>query len=469
MQESEKYTLKRQIRFVRYSDGTITGRDSDGHTVVASLPVETCYKQLPALLREDCKLNLLSCEEDSEGTLHPEEIIFEPDYLIDISALARCVQPYGSPALGYIINLFEKSTDSAARLLGEAANMFLDDCVNERPEKPATYSESIKKFFREYSLQLSVCNEIDNNFFALSRQQFNNIQMKVGNSCIESEGSYHRDRVYLEPSFFCEPLGLQGRIDLLQSDCSHLIELKSGKSDEFNGGAKAEHRIQMSLYKEMLRYSLQIPREAIRPHLFYSRYPRFYSQESSRSEMSRTLMLRNQIVALLIEMGNDGLRSTLLNTSPADLNTKGDYGRLWTNYLRPRIEEVLNPIKTADAQLLGAAGLPVFSGFTGGIGHMLGPTGGYMIGFVLSALLMWLMERLMGRSQKTLVLSMIAGLLVCYAFGTVWFMILYTRDSGSIGIMTALTWCVIPYIIPDALKILLASVLTRRLRPLIKG
>ena len=119
--------------------------------------------------------------------------------------------------------------------------------------------------------------------------------------------------------------------------------------------------------------------------------------------------------------------------------------------------------------LLGAAGLPVFSGFTGGIGHMLGPTGGYMIGFVLSALLMWLMERLMGRSQKTLVLSMIAGLLVCYAFGTVWFMILYTRDSGSIGIITALTWCVIPYIIPDALKILLASVLTRRLRPLIKG
>lgn len=352
MQDSERYILKKQIRFTRYCDGIITGCDNNGHTVVAALPAEPCYKQLPALLHEGCKLNLLSCAADEQGALHPDEIIFEPDYLIDISALARCVQPYGSPALGYIINLFEKSTDSAARLLGEAANMFLDDCVNERPEKPATYSESIKKFFREYSLQLSVCNEIDNNFFALSRQQFNNIQMKVGNSCIESEGSYRRDRVYLEPSFFCEPLGLQGRIDLLQSDCSHLIELKSGKADEFNGGAKAEHRIQMSLYKEMLRYSLQIPREAIRPHLFYSRYPRFYSQESSRSEMSRTLMLRNQIVALLIEMGNDGLRSTLLNTSPDDLNTKGDYGRLWTNYLRPRIDEVLNPIKTADAQLL---------------------------------------------------------------------------------------------------------------------
>ena len=119
--------------------------------------------------------------------------------------------------------------------------------------------------------------------------------------------------------------------------------------------------------------------------------------------------------------------------------------------------------------LLGAAGLPVFSGFTGGIGHLFGATGGYIIGFVFSALLMWLMEHLLGRSLKALVASMIAGLLVCYAFGTAWFMVVYARDSGSIGLITALSWCVFPYIIPDALKILLAAVITRRLRPLIIG
>ena len=119
--------------------------------------------------------------------------------------------------------------------------------------------------------------------------------------------------------------------------------------------------------------------------------------------------------------------------------------------------------------LLGAAGLPVFSGFTGGIGHLFGATGGYIIGFVFSALLMWLMEHLLGRSLKALVASMIAGLLVCYAFGTAWFMVIYARDSGSIGLITALSWCVFPYIIPDALKILLAAVMTRRLRPLIIG
>ena len=117
--------------------------------------------------------------------------------------------------------------------------------------------------------------------------------------------------------------------------------------------------------------------------------------------------------------------------------------------------------------LLGAAGLPVFSGFTGGIGHLFGATGGYIIGFIFSALLMWLVEALLGRSSKTLVASMIAGLLICYAFGTAWFMVVYARDSGSVGLITALSWCVFPYIIPDALKILLAAGMTRRLRPLI--
>jgi biotin transport system substrate-specific component len=117
--------------------------------------------------------------------------------------------------------------------------------------------------------------------------------------------------------------------------------------------------------------------------------------------------------------------------------------------------------------LLGAAGLPVFAGFSGGFGHLAGATGGYIIGFLFSALAMWLMERIIGRSFRMLVISMIAGLLICYAFGTAWFMIVYARESGSIGLMTALGWCVFPYIIPDAVKIALAAVLTRRLRPLI--
>ena len=343
--------LRKQITFTEHKEGVLKGYDEEEKEITATLPQEACYKQLPEILQKGCKLNLLSATIDTEGTLHPQDIIFEPDYLIDISALARCVQPYGAPALGYIINLFEKNTDSSARLLGEAANLFLDDCVNERPESPATYAGSMKKFFREYPLQLSACNEIGTDFFKQARQQFNNIQIKTGNIGVETADSFNRENVSLEPSFFCEALGLQGRIDLLQNDCSHLIELKSGKADEFNGGAKEEHRIQMSLYKEMLCYSLQMPREHIRPYLFYSRYPRFYREESSRSQMSRTLMLRNKIVALLMEMGKDGLRNILLNTTADDLNENNTGGRLWNDYLRPRIEKILAPIHTADKLL----------------------------------------------------------------------------------------------------------------------
>ena len=96
---------------------------------------------------------------------------------------------------------------------------------------------------------------------------------------------------------------------------------------------------------------MQIPREQIRPYLFYSRYPRFYKQESGRSEISRTLMLRNRIVALLAQMGKEGLRKTLLGITAEDLNERGDCGKLWNSYLRPRIEEILAPIQNADETL----------------------------------------------------------------------------------------------------------------------
>ena len=75
--------------------------------------------------------------------------------------------------------------------------------------------------------------------------------------------------------------------------------------------------------------------------------------------------------------------------------------------------------------LLGAVGLPVFSGFTGGIGHILGPTGGYMVGFIFTALIMWLSERFFGKGTRALAISMVIGLIICYAFGTAWFMKLF--------------------------------------------
>ena len=96
------------------------------------------------------------------------------------------------------------------------------------------------------------------------------------------------------------------------------------------------------------------------------------------------------------------------------------------------------------------------------------PPGGYIVGFVLSALVMWGMEALPGKKTWVLALSMVLGLAVCYAFGTAWFMVVYARNSGPIGLATALGWCVIPYIVPDLVKIALALLLQKLLFPAIR-
>lgn len=118
--------------------------------------------------------------------------------------------------------------------------------------------------------------------------------------------------------------------------------------------------------------------------------------------------------------------------------------------------------------LLGAIGVPVFAGFTGGIGILLRNTGGYIVGFLFSALVMWAMEMMLGKKMWVLVLSMVAGLVVCYAFGTVWFMAIYAKEAGAIGLTTALGWCVFPFLVPDLIKITLALVLSKRLATVIK-
>lgn len=106
--------------------------------------------------------------------------------------------------------------------------------------------------------------------------------------------------------------------------------------------------------------------------------------------------------------------------------------------------------------LLGAVGIPVFAGFRGGLGVLLGVTGGYLAGFLVAALLYWLVTGLLGNRFWVRIIGMALGLIACYAFGTAWFMVAYARTTGPIGLATALGWCVIPFILPEIIKTALA-------------
>ena len=114
--------------------------------------------------------------------------------------------------------------------------------------------------------------------------------------------------------------------------------------------------------------------------------------------------------------------------------------------------------------LLGAVGVPVFSKFQGGIGALLGTTGGYIIGFIFSGLIYWLFETVLPKKYFIRVIAMILGLFVCYAFGTAWFMIVYAKTHDAIGLQTALVWCVYKFIPFDLAKIALALGLGKVLR-----
>lgn len=114
--------------------------------------------------------------------------------------------------------------------------------------------------------------------------------------------------------------------------------------------------------------------------------------------------------------------------------------------------------------LLGAVGIPVFAGFSGGFGVLLGSTGGYLLGFLFTALIMWLFEKIPGNKTLMLILSMLVGLVVCYAFGTAWFMVVYGHNTGPIGLGSTLMMCVVPFILPDLAKIALAFLISSRVR-----
>ncbi len=115
--------------------------------------------------------------------------------------------------------------------------------------------------------------------------------------------------------------------------------------------------------------------------------------------------------------------------------------------------------------LLGAVGAPVFAGFSGGLGVLFGSTGGYLLGFLATALLYWALEKTVCEKHFIAAIAvMVAGLALCYAFGTAWFVFIYSTTTGEVGVGTALAWCVLPYIIPDLGKLAFAYVLAKPLK-----
>ncbi len=118
--------------------------------------------------------------------------------------------------------------------------------------------------------------------------------------------------------------------------------------------------------------------------------------------------------------------------------------------------------------IIGAIGVPVFSGFKAGLGVLSGPTGGYIVGFIFTAVIVgFVSDKTDGKLWK-IIAAMVVGILACYAFGTGWFYVAFVNSDSPKSLLEVLTLCVFPYLLPDAVKIAVASVLVNRLKKFVK-
>ena len=309
------------------------------------------------------QLNLLDVTVDDNGVYTPSFIVLEPDYLLDISSLAECYKDYGSHPANYFLSRLVPIENARPLLLGNIANLFLDEWIYAGEKEP-DYTECMKKAFRQYPIELAASEELRNpqkekEFAQDCRMHFEHIRETVQKTFLQPGYNLDKNDAVLEPSYICEALGIQGRLDYMQRDMSSFIEMKSGKADEYAMQGRLEpkenNRVQMLLYMAVLEYSMGQERRSMHPYLLYTRYPLLYPARASWAQVRRIINLRNCIVASEygVQLHNHPsfTQRLLAQINPSVLNQKGLQGRFWEQYLKPSISrfgermELLTPLE----------------------------------------------------------------------------------------------------------------------------
>ncbi len=310
------------------------------------------YSYLLPLLTIGAQINVIRPRREGSELL-PEAIILEPDFLLDISAIASRFDDYGETPLLSLVKRFAQNRTSRHSLLGDFASQLLDEELRGLHDRP--YSESIADFFANHFLAFATCEGLDEGFHADARRQKSNIHRAISEE-LPKHVSQHFDpeEVVLEPSFVCEQLGLQGRMDFLQTDFRLLIEQKSGRAryvphdkDFLSPQATTAHYVQLLLYRALLHYGFNIPNEELQPFLLYSKYEHsLLHTDPSPQLLHRALALRNRLVHQELILAGEGF-DVLDTISVDDLNPNDLQNRLWTDFKRPEYEALLLPYQDA--------------------------------------------------------------------------------------------------------------------------
>ena len=297
------------------------------------------------LLRENLPLNLLDVKVDEENQYVPKLIIVHPDYLIDISSLAACFREYGHHPFNHFINKIKPRPNTHHILMGNLAGQLLDDFVNEKPDMPVSYAQSVNKFFASSALEFCAC-ELPDNFHAMAQNQMANIRSFVRDVLPHNIPGFNKQDTLLEASFICEELGLQGRADMLQKDFKVLIEQKSGKRDEYNRRHKEDHFVQMMLYQGVLARNFGQRTRDMQAFLLYSKYADGLMLEHFSEKLFReSIRLRNYVAAQDMAFAEGEVAEAIERLSTDALNELQACNTLWNNYQKPELQATVRTLK----------------------------------------------------------------------------------------------------------------------------
>ena len=307
------------------------------------------FSYLRSLLREGMQLNLLDCTVTRKKVI-PRLIVVEPDYLVDISSIANCFESYGHHPLLFTVKRMGERPNSKHIVLGNFAGSALDDIINHPTDY--TIKDTFRSNFREKALDFATCPDFNAvEFKQAAEQQVANIQEIVN----ELFQSFEREKAILEPSFVCERLGLQGRIDLMTTDLKLLVEQKSGKNifierqyKNPHGSLHVEkHYVQLLLYYGILQYNFQLNPKDAHIELMYSKYPLpngLLEVEPLQKLIREAMKFRNQAVATEYWMAENGFHRLLPLMTPQVLNIEKQNDAFYQRYLLPQLTEVLAPL-----------------------------------------------------------------------------------------------------------------------------
>ena len=312
------------------------------------------WSYLHDLLYKGAQINLIR-PRLKKGILFAELVILEPDYLVDISAVAYCFTNYAESPMVNLIGRLQPQTSMEARVLGNFAGQLLDEQIHQLPNT-RSYEESAKEFWKSNAISL-LTTPIGPQFHEQARTQKTNIAKAFNTTLPQSVSGFNPKEGMVEPSFFSEMLGLQGRMDYLQLDYRMLIEQKSGKGEYPQGNYekprhKEEHYVQMLLYMMLIRYNFSAIYEEnnreLSAFLLYSKYSEGLTRLGFAPELIfRAVKIRNQMAWMDMQYTQKGGFRILDTLKPEHLNTKNTQDAQWQRYQYQQIETFLHPIQKA--------------------------------------------------------------------------------------------------------------------------